>query len=81
MEPVRRGWRRELPFLIACVLACSLLAGPWVEFFGLPCGSDWEVYLDNAAWLWHPEWADVGYTNWRRPLHGWLVGGLGEHWS
>ncbi len=70
--------RGELPFLLGCLAAASLLLRPGIAFFGPACGSDWPTYLDNAAVLWHPAWTELVYQDWRRPLHALLVGLLGE---
>ncbi len=55
-----------------------MLLQPGLAFFDFPCGSDWETYFDNAAVFWHPEWPGLVYQDWRKPLHAFLVGGLGE---
>jgi hypothetical protein len=74
----RRTLSAEWPFLLGCALACALLLRPDVQFFGAPCGSDWSTYLDNAACLWHPDWPELHFQDWRKPLHAALVGLLGE---
>jgi hypothetical protein len=71
-------FRTELPFLLGLLVACLLLLRPGVLFFGDPCGSDWATYIENAAALWHPEWSDLSYQDWRKPLHAFAVGLLGE---
>ncbi len=68
----------ELPFLLGLLAACLLLLRPGVLFFGDPCGSDWATYIENAAALWHPDWPDLGFQDWRKPLHAFGVGLLGE---
>ncbi len=68
----------ELLFLLGCGFACLLLARPGTSFFGPACGSDWPTYIENAAKLWHPEWTELIYQDWRKPLHAFLVGLLGE---
>lgn len=75
---MNRGLRSELPFLLGCGLACALLARPGVVFFGHACGSDWPSYLENAARFWHPDWPGLVYQDWRKPLHAFLIGLLGE---
>ena len=43
---------------------------------GLPWGYGWYDYLNNAWMIVHR--TQVGYNNFREPLHAWMVGTLGE---
>lgn len=68
----------ELPLL------AGVLAGWWLLWWqghafvldGAVEGYGWADYLENAWMVTHRE--DLGYANFRRPLHGALLGHLGE---
>jgi len=76
-RPVRRWWA-ESAYGAGLLLALLLLLRQGVVFFGFPEGSDWETYISNTAYIWHGDWPDVIYQDWRKPLHAYLVGLLGE---
>ena len=71
-------WLWELGFTLGLLVALMLLLRPGVVFFGYPEGSDWETYISNTAYIWHGDWPEVIYQDWRKPLHAYLVGLLGE---
>ncbi len=72
-------WPAELLFGVGLAAAVLVLAlRPGVVFTGFPEGSDWETYISNTAYVWHGDWPGIIYQDWRKPLHAYLVGLLGE---
>ncbi len=74
----RARWLAELGFALGLSAALLLLLRPGVVFFGFPEGSDWETYISNTAYIWHGDWPEIIYQDWRKPLHAYTVGLLGE---
>ena len=66
----------ELGWLAAVAFAAWLIARTAFDDLGVPAGSDWGVYLKDAARIWVPE-SGLPFNDWRRPLHGYLVGLFG----
>ena len=81
MTPLLRRCLRELPLAVG-VSVGLLIAWRWgwaFVFDGAAEGYHWDDYL-GAAWM-VVHRIDVGYPPFRQPLHGALVGHLGELWG
>ena len=81
MTPLLRRCIRELPLAVGVALGLAI-AWWWgwaFVFDGAAEGYHWDDYL-GAAWM-VVHRIDVGYPPFRQPLHGALVGHLGELWG
>jgi len=70
----------ELPWVVAACLGSWWIARTAFTELGVPAGSDWGIYLKDAAAIWLPD-SGMPFNDWRRPLHGYLVGWLGAERS
>ena len=68
----------ELPLPLGVLLGwvAAWWRGKAFVLDGLPHGYGWFDYLNNAWMIVHRQ--QVGYNNFREPLHAWMVGTLGE---
>lgn len=81
MRPLLRHGLRELPLFVGAVVGMAV-AWRWgwaFVFDGSVEGYHWDDYL-GAAWMVVHQ-TDVGYPSFRQPLHGALLGHLGELWG
>lgn len=73
-----RRWLHEAPLVIGVLVGWWLLwrFGHSFVLDGAVEGYGWEDYLENAWMITHRE--NLGFANFRRPLHGAMLGALGE---
>jgi len=68
----------ELPLVVGIALGwlgCWWMGAAFV-LDGTMHGYGWTDYVNNAWMIWHGE--QLGYNNFREPLHAWMLAGLGE---